>query len=216
MLCNDFNSAFFFIPKQNVLPPTPKIYSKIHLVPFTEYFPYDKYFPHIYKLLLAGDTHLWTPGKEYSVFEYKNLLFSTPICFEDTFCSDCRKFVKNGAKAFFNLSNDAWSNSLRCQNQHLAMAVFRSVENKVPSVRSSASGHTCIIDRFGQITNISKPFEKNYVYGQIEFDKLPMTFYSKFGDVIGNVFVIFGIITICLILVLAFRRNFNYRGSSSI
>ena len=207
---NDFNSAFFFIPNQNVLPPTAKIYSKIHLVPFTEYFPYDKYFPHIYKLLLAGDTHLWTPGKEYSVFEYGNLLFSTPICFEDTFGSDCRMFVKKGAKAFINLSNDAWSNSLRCQTQHLSMAVFRSVENKVPSVRSSASGHTCIIDRFGQITNISKPFEKNYVYGQIEFDNLPMTFYSKYGDVIGNVVVLLGIITICFILVLAFRRNFNH------
>ena len=52
--------------------------------------------------------------------------------------------------------------------------------------------------------------EKNYVYGQIEFDNLPMTFYSKYGDVIGNVFVLLGIITICFILVLAFRRNFNH------
>ena len=43
-----------------------------------------------------------------------------------------------------------------------------------------------------------------------EFDNLPMTFYSKYGDVIGNVFVLLGIITICLIVLLAFRRNFNH------
>lgn len=214
---HDFNSAFLFIPKENVLPPNPLIYSKVHLVPITEYFPYENIFPNLYKILLAGDTHLWTPGSEYSVFKYKNLNFSTPICFEDTFGNDCRQFVKNGARAFINLSNDAWSKSKRCQNQHLSMAVFRSVENKVPSVRSSASGMTCIIDRFGRITEISEPFQENYVYGKIEFSNDLVTVYSKIGDVVGILFVILATILVAKIfLELAFRRNFNNRRDSSI
>ena len=97
------------------------------------------------------------------------------------------------------------------------MAVFRSVENKVPSVRSSASGMTCIIDRFGRITEISEPFQENYVYGKIEFSNDLVTVYSKIGDVVGIIFVILTTILVAKIfLELAFRRNFNNRRDSSI
>jgi len=125
---DDYNCAFVFKPGVNVIPPEPELYAKIHLVPFTESFPYGKQFPYVYKLLLKGDTHLWSPGTERKVFHQAGLSFSVPICFEDTFGDDCRKFVLNGARAFINMSNDAWSGSLACQNQHLAMAVFRSAE----------------------------------------------------------------------------------------
>lgn len=164
---DDFNSAYFFEPRVNVLPPEPESYSKIHLVPFTEYFPYGKQFPWLYKMLLDGDTHLWTPGNEYKVFSYKGLKFSTPICFEDNFGRDCKKFVKAGAGAFVNLSNDAWSKSYRCQIQHLQMAVFRSVENHVPTVRSTASGQTCMIDSTGKVRVMSRPFEENFIVAEI-------------------------------------------------
>lgn len=161
------NSSFLFIPNENVLPPEPEIYSKIHLVPLSEYFPFEKQFPYIYKLLLDGDTHLWTPGKDYTVFDLNGFKFSTPICFEDTFGRDCKKFVKNGAKAFVNLSNDAWSKSKLCQKQHLQMAVFRSVENHVPSIRSTASGVTCIIDSCGRVVKMCNEFSEGFVIGAI-------------------------------------------------
>lgn len=158
----DYNSVLFFIPKKNVIPPEPEVYSKIHLVPFTEYFPYEKQFPALYKFLLDGDTHLWTPGDEYKVFEYEGLRFSTPVCFEDNFGGDLRNFKKSGTGAFFNLSNDAWSKSKRCQVQHLKMAVFRSVENHIPSVRSTASGETCFISSIGKIYQKIPSFTEGY------------------------------------------------------
>ena len=145
-----------------MIPPEPEVYSKIHLVPFTEYFPYEKQFPALYKFLLDGDTHLWTPGDEYKVFEHDGLRFSTPVCFEDNFGGDLRNFKKSGTGAFFNLSNDAWSKSKRCQVQHLKMAVFRSVENHIPSVRSTASGETCFISSIGKIYQKIPSFTEGY------------------------------------------------------
>ena len=182
-----YNSAFVFQPGKNVIPPEPDQYSKIHLVPFTEHFPYAKYFPKLYKLLLNGDTHMWENGKIHKVFDYKGLKFSTPICFEDTFGNDCRIFVKKGARAFFNLSNDAWSKSLACQNQHLAMAVFRSVENRIPSVRSTASGQTCIINQNGFIEAETPEFCRSFVVGNIPIlgDDFKESFYTKYGDLFG-------------------------------
>lgn len=164
---DDFNSAFLFRPGQNVIPPAPEIYSKIHLVPLSEYFPYEKQFPRIYDRLLDGGSHLWTPGNSRTVMNVNGLHFAVPICFEDSFGSDMRKFVQNGAAAFMNMSNDAWANSSRAQTQHLQNAVFRSVENHVPSVRSTASGVTCIIDSCGRITERCDEFCGGYAVGTI-------------------------------------------------
>lgn len=184
----DFNAALLFAPQKNVLPPNPLIYKKKHLVPFTEYFPYGAAFPKLYAALLSGDTHLWTPGDERNVFTAGELAFGTPICFEDTFGSDCAEFVRNGARAFVNLSNDAWAYSRRCQMQHLKMAVFRCVENRVPAVRCAVSGETCIIDSSGRITVRTPPFQKNYAVGRIPIknENFRPTVYCRLGGKIAR------------------------------
>ena len=141
-------------------------------------------------MLLEGDTHLWTPGKKYTVFNAAGLSFSTPVCFEDTFGNGARKMVNNGACAFVNISNDAWSKSASCQNQHLAMAVFRSIENRVPSVRSTASGQTCIIDCSGKIIAQTEPFTQSYCTGNIPVipNNAGKTVYTVIGDLFGILF----------------------------
>ena len=182
-----FNTALVFEPKENVFPPEPEMYCKIHLVPVSESFPYKKIFPHLYRLLLKANTHFWEKGSEYKVFNKRNLAFSTPICFEDTFGFECRKYVKNGARCFINLSNDSWSSSLACQNQHLAAAVFRSVENRIPAVRSTSSGQTCILDSKGRILDCARPFCEAYALGEVglESSDFSLSFYTKHGDFAG-------------------------------
>lgn len=199
----DFNSVLVFVPHENTIPPQPEIYRKIHLVPFTESFPWPEQFPSLYQALLEGDTHLWSMGKEYKVFRRAGLAFSTPVCFEDTFGDSARNMFNAGARALVNLSNDAWSKSLSCQNQHLAMARFRCVENRIPAVRSTASGQTCIIDPNGKILVMAEPFTKTFVTGEIPVipDDAKPTLYAIIGDLVGKLFsfagfavLLFGII----------------------
>ena len=188
---DDYNSVLVFTPKKNTLPPEPEIYRKIHLVPFTEFFPWPRQFPGLYQALLNGDTHLWSPGSEITVFHCEGLTFATPVCFEDTFGDGCRDMYRAGARAFVNLSNDAWSKSLACQNQHLAMAVFRCVENRVPAVRSTASGQTCILDPNGKIVKMAKPFTQTWITGSVPVipENAEQTLYVRIGDVLGKLFV---------------------------
>lgn len=199
-----YNSAFFFEAGKNVIPPEPGIYSKMKLVPFSEEFPYDVQFPWLYKKLLNGDLHMWEKGTEYKVFNLEDLYFSTPICFEDTFDYIGRNMVINGSRCFVNLSNDSWSNSISCQNQHLAMAVFRCVENKVPAVRSTSSGKTCIINEKGQIQASIPDFCSAYVIGQIPVmdEKFEFTLFTKFGDLFINI----EIVILVLILIIQIIR----------
>lgn len=206
-----YNSALVFTPGENVIPPKPIIYSKIKLVPFSESFPYKKFFPSVYKALLKKNTHMWTPGKEYKCFYKEGLFFSTPICFEDTFPFTGRKMFTAGARCFVNLSNDSWSNSVACQNQHLAMAVFRSVENAVPSVRSTTSGQSCIINPDGKITGMCTPFTYSYVVGNVpvipQFEK--PTIYNQIGDVFGYISVTAFLILLIIRLIFVIIEKSN-------
>ena len=176
-----------FEPKKNVVPPEPQIYSKIHLVPFSETFPYEKLMPHIYKALLEHEKFFWNQGEEINVFKARGLSVYTPICFEDSFPDLCRKAYKNGARCFFSLTNDSWSKSESCQYQHMAMAKFRAVENAVPVVISAVSGHTAIIDLNGNISEMAVPFTKSYAVGEVQVvpENRKPTIYNKIGDIFG-------------------------------
>ena len=164
------------------------LYRKLHLVPFTEHFPYEKQLPLIHKALKDADTHFWEKGKEATVFESRGVKFSTPICFEDTFGYLSRDFVRNGAELIINLSNDAWSASLPAQMQHLSMAVFRAVENRRSMARSTASGQTCVIDPNGKILGMAEPFAEAWLSAKIPV-VTPHTLYTKHGDYLGLAFV---------------------------
>lgn len=200
-----YNSALVFYPQKNVIPPNPLVYSKVHLVPYSEHFPYKEKLPFLYNLIVKDESLFWDAGKEYVCFTDVNsqnidFNFSVPICFEDTFSKTGREMYKNGARAFLNMSNDAWSKSESCQYQHLAMAVFRSVENRVPSVRSTSSGQTCSIDPNGIITNMAQPFSKTYIVTSIPTieQNRKMTVYCKVGDICGN-----GSVILALVLLLS-------------
>jgi len=165
------------------------LYRKLHLVPFTEHFPYEKQLPLIHRALVGADTHFWEKGAEATVFAGPGFAFSTPICFEDTFGYLSRRFVQNGAELIVNLSNDAWSKSLPAQNQHLSMAVFRAVENRRSMVRATASGQTCGITPNGRVVAMAPPFTAAWLTVAVPIVK-GGTAYTRGGDYLAVGFTI--------------------------
>jgi apolipoprotein N-acyltransferase len=178
----DYNGALLF--EQGNLTA---LYRKLHLVPFTEYFPYQKQFPGIYGALKAADTHFWEKGTEAVVFSLPGFRFSTPICFEDSFGYLSREFVRRGAEIIVNISNDAWSQSLPAQNQHLVMSVFRAVETRRSVARATTSGQTCGIDPAGRIVAMAPPFSEARI--TVELPVLTDTSpYTRWGDYLARFF----------------------------
>jgi len=172
----DYNAAMFF--EDGLIS---SYYRKMHLVPFTEHFPYKEKFPQIYRWLQNAETNFWEKGNEFTIFEGPGFKFASPICFEDSFGYISRNFVKLGADVLVNMSNDAWSNSLTAQNQHLAMAVFRAVENNRPMVRSTTSGQTCAIDPNGRVIAEALPFTETWLNVSIPLVE-GTSIYTIFGD----------------------------------
>lgn len=148
-----------------------KQYNKLHLVPFGEFVPLEKYLPFLRKLIgiPIGD---YKPGKEYTVFKILNskhetlnkseTKFSVLICFEDIFPELSCKFVRNGAGFLVNMTNDAWFKCSSAPWQHAQASVFRAVENRVPVVRAANTGLSCFIDEKGRIYDKAGAFMVEY------------------------------------------------------
>lgn len=171
-----------------------KTYRKQHLVPFTEYFPYEKELPWLYELLLKNDYVWWEKGDESVVFEYDDIKFSTPICFEDTFGYLSADFVRSGADLLINLSNDSWSKSVAAEIQHLQLATFRAIENRRPMIRGTNSGITCYVDIVGRVNNPLPPFEECYGLYEIElYKEKGFSFYTKVPDLFGKLSVLLSV-----------------------
>jgi len=157
-------------------------YRKIHLVPFTENFPYEKQMPRFYQALKDRDYRWWAKGTEYTVFDAAGVKFSTPICFEDVFGYLSREFINEGAQIIVNMTNDSWSGSVPAEMQHMAMAVFRAVENRRTVVRGTNAGITCTIEPDGEITSIIEPFTEDYMISSVPVYDDVTTPYTRWGD----------------------------------
>jgi apolipoprotein N-acyltransferase len=208
----DYNAALLF--REGELIET---YRKIRLVPFAEYFPYEKAFPRVFKALTEADTHFWKPGKEPVLFHSGKLRdypqhfpFSALICFEDCFGSISRENVRLGAELLVNLTNDAWAQSLSCQMQHLSMAVFRAVENRRSLVRAAASGQTCAIDLSGKVLAMAQPFTETFLNVKVPLGQ-GLTPYTVWGDILGIFFAAAAAILL-LIGIIRYIMNQHYQG----
>jgi apolipoprotein N-acyltransferase len=174
----DYNAAVLFSPEGERV----ETYHKIHLVPFTEHFPFKNELPRLYELLLRFDVTLWEPGTERTVFRHPGFTFSTPICFEDAFPDDIRRFVLQGAEVILNISNDYWSLTEVEAKQHYIASLFRAVENRRPLVRATASGLTAYVDPWGRLRGSLPYYEEAYLTVRLEIPELPPTFYTRRGD----------------------------------
>lgn len=172
----DYNSVMLFADGQ-----IKGTYRKQHLVPFTEYFPYQNLMPSFTEFLRSHDFHWWEEGNESKVFEYDGISFSASICFEDTFSNISRDFVAAGSNLLLNLSNDSWSLAVPAEMQHMALGVFRSVENKRTTIRSTNSGITCMVTPWGEVINPLEPFTEAWaIYEAPIFTG--ETLYTRWGD----------------------------------
>jgi apolipoprotein N-acyltransferase len=173
----DYNAAILFDRGRIV-----DTYRKLHLVPFTEHFPFERTLPGVAAWLRAADTHFWQQGDRWTVFEAGGVRFAAPICFEDTFGYLGRGFFNRGAEVLVNITNDAWSFSVPGAMQHMTMAVFRAAEGRRAVVRATNAGITCLIDANGRVLRQLPAFTEDVLVGEVPLFTEGTTLYRRWGD----------------------------------
>ncbi len=168
---------------------SPQVYHKIHLVPFGEYVPFRSTFPLFAWIVGSEVPSDFAAGTEPVVMTLRKRPFKIAplICFEDTIGDLTRRFAQGGAELLITLTNDGWFRESAGSRQHLANAVFRCAETKLPLVRVANTGVTCVVDRFGHLAQTLESHGNTFIEGVL-LSKLtiqvepPKTFYTRYGD----------------------------------
>ncbi|MEI8094867.1 MAG: apolipoprotein N-acyltransferase [Spirochaetales bacterium] len=165
-------------------------YLKNRLVPFTESLPWKDQLPWLRQLLERNGSHFWEAGTTFEVLHAGPLVLGTPICYEDAFPDASRAFALAGANLLVNLTNDSWTTGTAARNQHLALAVFRSAETRLPLVRAGNDGRTAVIDSRGRVTASLAVGVRGVLAAPVWVGISKPTIYTRWGD-FGAIFLSF-------------------------
>jgi apolipoprotein N-acyltransferase len=130
-------------------------YDKVRLLAFGEYIPGIDSFPWLRQLLPAGAGRFTAgagpgvvslPGPEGRVWK-----LGPVICYEDILQGFLRGVGQLHPNLLVNLTSDSWFGAQTEPWEHLALAVFASVQLRVSMVRAVNSGVSALIDPNGRV-----------------------------------------------------------------
>lgn len=129
-------------------------FDKIHLVPFGEYLPMEKYLkPFGLAQIVPG---VWDHGTGPRKLSAPGLPPMAPlICYEAIFPGQA---TGNGSEAqrprlLLNVTNDGWFGLTSGPYQHFAQARLRAIEEGLPLIRVANTGVSAIVDPWGRVLN---------------------------------------------------------------
>ena len=130
-------------------------YDKVRLLAFGEYIPGIETFPWLRKFLPEGAGR-FTAGAGPSLVTFTDprglpWKLAPVICYEDLLPSYLQSVGKLHPNLLVNLTSDSWFGAKTEPWEHLALAVFASVELRVSMVRSVNSGVSALIDPNGRL-----------------------------------------------------------------
>ncbi|HHI02839.1 MAG TPA: apolipoprotein N-acyltransferase, partial [candidate division Zixibacteria bacterium] len=108
------------------------------------------------------------------------------ICFESAFPQYVRQTILDGAEFLVNITNDTWFGRSPGPYQHLILAVFRAVENRVWIARCANSGISAFIDPYGRQIVSAGLYTRDILKTGI-YPLEGHSAFTKIGPVIGQI-----------------------------
>ena len=197
-----YNSFSIFDNKLNLV----ENYSKLKLVPFGEFIPFEKILNKIGLKVITNSFGSFTKGNDRTVISISNdllqeLKFLPLICYEIIYSGSLSK--NSNFDFIINISEDGWFGKSLGPKQHFTHSIYRAIENGKYILRSSNNGKSAIINPLGKI-------EKHIEFGDsgyIDFDEkrdLNETIFSTYGN---KIFII--LILLYIFLTISFNRMRN-------
>jgi apolipoprotein N-acyltransferase len=193
-----YNAAFQLDPDGKTIA----IYRKIKLVPFGEFFPFQRWIA--FAAPLVQRFVPFSAGTGPVILPIGSHRASTAICYEVVFPSLARDAVAAGSELLTTVTNDGWYGRSSAPYQHWEMASMRAIEQGRYLARAANTGISGIVDPYGRVLTRSNIFEQVGLVGEARF-LTRRTVYSMMGDAIAYVSI--------LVTVLAAFLARRHRGS---
>jgi apolipoprotein N-acyltransferase len=187
-------------------------YDKVHLAPFGEYIPLKGLLFFVEKI--TDEIGEFTPGTEIRNLILSGRRIATPICYELIYPRLVRDFIALGGELIVIASNDSWYGRSAAPHQLLAMSVFRSVENRRFTLRSTTSGISALISPTGVICERSGLDEKEAL--TVPFAYLnDRTVFTRFGFLFPHLCLVIAFLWLTSRVVRGWRRRHGLKAANS-
>jgi apolipoprotein N-acyltransferase len=178
-----FNSVFLMEPQGL----TDFQYDKRYLVPVVERMPFLP-ISWVKKLPYFGQFGV---GQGWPTADVEGTEYAPLVCYESTYPEGARTFRRGGADVLVNVTNDAWygREPLYARTtalwQHPAHMVMRAIENRMGVARAANTGISLFVDPVGRVYDATPLFTAD-VRTDMVYTTDVVTFYTRFGDLVGN------------------------------
>ncbi len=206
----DYNTIFYVTPKGE----QKGLYRKNILLAFGEYVPLGPLGPIVQNIIpTIAD---FGRGLGPMAFEYVNsqnqtFRFSPQICYEGIDTEFTRACSAKEVDFILNVTNDSWFGKSAEPYIHFMITAFRTIELRIPLVRTTNTGFSARIDMTGKITHQSNLFEEANVNVELKLpennQKLPKTIYFLWGEWFGKMCAIFTAIIASIAIHFARKKN---------
>jgi len=168
------------------------IYHKNHLLPFHEYFLFQSDFP-LFRRIFRIKNYNFQRKKGMLVLPFgadsdtmntpvRKRYFGVAICSEEGYPRLLRQQAALGAEFLVAMLNDAWFQSDAAVMMHAQDGLMQAASFKIPVVRSSNSGLSCLIDSYGRIRSRGPLDQPGVFHFDIELNPQE-TVYGRFGNI---------------------------------
>ncbi len=127
------------------------LYDKVHLVPFGEYLPFQRFLESLGLQQLTKQRGGFLAGDRRRLMPIPGAPAALPlICYEAIFGDE---LMPKGPRPgwIVNVTNDGWFGISSGPYQHLQQARLRAIEQGLPLVRAANTGISAVIDPLGRI-----------------------------------------------------------------
>jgi len=202
-----YNSALLFDPTGSITG----YYDKVELLAFGEALPTWLDFELVRKLVPQGFGHFVRgSGPKTLPFELpdrRRFPISTVICYEDILPQFLRKVGAMHPYLLVNITNDSWYGADTEPWEHLALAVFGSIEQRTSMVRVVNSGVTAFIDPVGRVREKIDPVDPSVSRVPAESIMAEVSLLQAGNTIFGRLGNTFAYVCVAITAILLWRNK---------
>jgi apolipoprotein N-acyltransferase len=187
-----FNSAFQVGPDGR----TAAVYRKMHLVPFGEFIPLQRWISFVAPLVKR--LMPFSEGRSSVMLPVGAHRASTSICYEVVFPALVRDAVNMGSELLTTITNDGWYGNSSAPFQHFEMASMRAIEQGRYLARAANTGISGVVDPYGRVVARSGIFEQAGMVEEARFLST-RTVYARIGDVVAYASIIITLVALVMV-----------------
>lgn len=182
---------------------------KSKLVPGVEIVPFSNYLPFLEEWSIdnGGTSVSLGSEPEPKIMKSDTVTLAPVVCYESVYGEWVSRQCRKGAQLICVITNDGWWKDTPGYKQHMSFSRLRAIENRRWVVRSANTGTSCFINQRGDVFQATGWWVPDVIRRTVNLNS-EMTFYTRYGDVLGRSLGFVSMILLLFTFVKRFKKKY--------